>query len=151
MILDYTPRVEPFAEGETVKQAILSSIFPRFIYADKATSGGHETFSRFTGHGIGINTSMGLSVVGEAYANYGSTGGAIFMFLLGLFYNFYLMILFRFIDGRHPILFFFIPMMFLLVVKAETDLTSTLNYLVKASISVAFVFYAARRFLRINI
>ncbi len=150
MIMNHTPRIEPFADGETVRNAIMASIFPRAIFGEKATSGTGENFEKYTGHGLSGGTSMGLSVIGEAYANYGVNGGILFMFILGFFYNFYLFMLFKYIR-RHPILFFFIPLMFLLVVKAETDLASTLNYLIKASISVAILFLVARRALRINV
>ena len=34
---------------------------------------------RFTGLNLTSTTSMGMSIIGEAYANFGSFGGFIFM------------------------------------------------------------------------
>ena len=41
-VMDNVPSREPYANGETVKNAIIASIFPRFVDPDKAIAGGHE-------------------------------------------------------------------------------------------------------------
>lgn len=149
-IMYWTPSREPFAEGETIVEAIKASILPRFLAPNKVKAGGRTYFTRFTGKTISDNTSMGLSLLGEAYANYGKFGGSIFMLLIGLFYNLVLFIIYK-IAGKHPSIIFFIPLIFLQVVKAETDFSVILNYLVKASFVVWFVFFALNKVFRIKI
>lgn len=148
-VLHYVPTYEPFADGETVKEAVIAALVPRFIYQDKASAGGKANFTRFTGLRIGAGTSMDISLVGEAYVNYGRTGGMVFMFIIGLFYSFLLYIVFLY-TFRHPSLVLWIPMIFLQTVKAETDLVTTLNYAIKAVIMVAIIFWGMRRFLNIR-
>jgi hypothetical protein len=149
-IMRYTPAFEPFAGGETILTGIRASLLPRFLDPDKPKAGGRENFTRFTGKLISDNTSMGLSPLGEAYANFGINGGILFMFFLGLFYNFYLFIILRLSD-KYPSLVLWIPLLFLQVVKAETDFVVVLNHLVKASIVVAMLIGGFRKFLGMRI
>ncbi len=93
---------------------------------------------------------MNLSLVGEGYANFGAGGGIAFMFVVGLFYNWGLALIFR-LARKYPSLIFWIPLIFLQVIKAETDLITVLNHLVKASIVTAGVFWGFRRILGIPI
>lgn len=149
-ILHHTPSREPFANGETIIEGLKSSILPRIINPFKAKAGGQENFERFTGTKIGRGTSMDLSIIGEAYANYGVSGGILFMFILGVFYNFVLAKIFQF-TYWYPSLLFFLPLLFSEVIKAETDFTSTLNYFIKASIVVWFIFWSIKQFFKIQI
>lgn len=148
-VMNYTPIYEPFANGETIIDAISASLVPRFLVEDKKVAGGKENFTRFTGRGLVGGTSMNLSIIGEVYANFGITGAILFMFVFGLFLNkFYV-----FIMGKlkiHPMLLFFIPLIFFQVVKAETDFGMVLNYLVKASVFVALIFWGLKTFYKIK-
>jgi hypothetical protein len=149
-IMSWTPSRESFANGETINIAIKSALIPRLLSPDKVTAGGRTYFTRFTGKDISENTSMGLSIMGEAYANYGIFGGSVFMFIIGLFYNFFIFMIFR-IANNHPTIILFIPLLFLQVVKAETDFSVILNHLIKASIVVWFIFYSFNRFMKIRL
>ena len=148
--MSYTPKYEPFAKGETIKEALKGSLLPRVLFPEKIKAGGRTYFERFTGKPISEDTSMGLSLLGEAYANYGIFGGAFFMFLIGFFYNFFLLQIYR-IAKKHPSLIFFIPLIFLQVIKAETDFSVILNHLIKASIAVWILYWGLKRFLRIKL
>ena len=149
-IMRYTPYHEPFANGETILSGIEASLIPRFLNPSKAKAGGRDNFERFTGKKISDNTSMGLSPLGEAYANFGINGGIFFMFALGLFYNFYMFIVLR-LTKKHPSLILWLPLLFLQVVKAETDFVVVLNHLVKASIVVAMIIFSIRKFALIKL
>lgn len=135
-IIDNVPKNEPFAKGQTVTEAIKSSFLPRFLSKEKTKATGRENFLRFTGLYLREDTSMGISILGEAYANYGKNGGAIFMFFWGLFLVFFWMFLCQFQQHTHELLFF-IPLIFLQAIKAESELVIVLNHLIKASI-IAF-------------
>lgn len=143
-IMRYTPAYEPFAKGETIITGIEASLVPRFLNPDKPKAGGRDNFERFTGKKLSENTSMGLSPLGEAYANFGIAGGILFMFLLGLFYNLYIYTVLK-LTVKYPSLILWLPLLFLQVVKAETDFVVVLNHLVKASMVVALLIFAIRK------
>jgi hypothetical protein len=138
-IMDYVPSVQPYVHGETIKDAVIASIFPRFLYKNKAQSGGQENMLRFTGINIFGIASMDISQVGEAWANFGYSGGILFMLILGLFFNW---VLFRLekLFTKYPDLIFWFPLIFLQVIKAESSLVTILNHLVKALI-VTWIFF----------
>ena len=149
-IMNHTPVMEPYARGETIKEALNASILPRFLAPGKVIAGGQQNFERFTGKHINPGTSMNLSLVGEAYANFGVSGGVVFMFFTGLLFNFVLVLIIR-LSRNHPTLVFWIPLIFLQVVKAETDFVTVLNFLVKASLVTWGMFWFFRRIMGIRI
>ena len=149
-IMKNMPAREPFAEGETVREAVFASILPRFLNPDKKQAGGRENFERFTGLKLEKNTSMGTSILGEAYANYGTQGAYLFMFIWGSFLALYWSKLAKLVND-HPTLILWFPILFLQVVKAETELVVVLNHLVKASILVFGIFWLSRNFFRISL
>ncbi len=149
-IMNYTPRMTPFADGETIKEALFASFLPRFLAPNKVKAGGQENFMRFTGRYLREGTSMNLSILGEGYANFGIFGGGIFIFLVGAFYNFF----YNYILQRtsiNPTLLFWIPLLFLQVVKAEGDFAISLNHLVKSTIVVAGLFWAIPYFFKVKL
>jgi hypothetical protein len=149
-VMNYVPDIKPFADGETVEGAFKAALLPRFVAEDKAIAGGRSMMERFTGIILQDGTSMNISLIGEAYGNYGLDGGIFFMFLIGIMYS--LILRYIFIKSQNnPTILFWIPFLFLQVVKAETDLTTTLNYLVKASIVMILVFYTFRKILKIEL
>ncbi|WP_439883010.1 hypothetical protein ACSX1A_07545 [Pontibacter sp. MBLB2868] len=149
-VMQYVPFFKPHAEGVTISGAFNAALLPRFIAESKATAGGRVMMERFTGIVLQDGTSMNISLIGEGYGNYGRDGGILFMFLIGIVYSLILRQLFI-KSQENPTLIFWIPFLFLQVVKAETDLTTTLNYLVKASITMFIVFFAFRKILKIEL
>ena len=148
-ILDEIPQKTQFQDGTTIFQAIDASLFPRFLNPDKKRAGGQENFRKFTGLPLGDGTSMGISIIGEAYGNFNVLGGIIFMGIWGLF----LAVFWRFLlkKARNNLLLLaFLPIIFLQVVKAETELVVVLNHLIKASIVVFLFFWGAKQFLGWN-
>jgi hypothetical protein len=148
--MNYTPNVEPFADGETISQGFSSSILPRFLNPDKYVAGGREYFERFSGLVLVGGTSMNLSPLGEAYANFGVLGGAIFMFFFGLIINIAFGIVLKISQTRHTIILW-LPLIFLQVVKAETDFTTVFNHLVKASFVVWLLYWGFEKYFRIKL
>lgn len=138
-ILYYVPSHESFADGGTINEAIFSSFLPRFLNPDKQGAGGQKNFKRFTGLKLHGSTSMGTSIIGEAYANYGQFGTFVFMFLWGLFLG-YIIFLHVNLSIKYPILLFFIPWVFIECVKAETDFVTVLNYIIKAYTLLTVIF-----------
>jgi hypothetical protein len=145
-IMDEIPRRTDFLEGATIKDAVTASLLPRFLNPDKKKAGGQANFRTFTGLRLGDGTSMGISIIGEAYGNYKEFGGIIFMGIWGLFLVLFWRFLYKNVQ-QNLVLLAFLPLIFLQVVKAETELVVVLNHLVKASIVVFGFLWAAKRFL----
>jgi hypothetical protein len=138
-VMQQIPAYRPFANGESIKESINASLLPRFISPDKAKAGGRLNMQRYAGITLNQNTSMDIGQLGEAYANYGITGGIAFMFILGFFLNLVLVLVSR-KSFDIPELIFWLPLLFLQVVKSETSLVTMLNHLVKASLLTWFIF-----------
>jgi hypothetical protein len=83
-ILAWVPSAEPFAGGETIVSAVRSAVVPRVLDPGKYVVGGGAVIPRFTGLQLIGGTSMGLSVPGEMYANFGRTGAVFGTLLYGL-------------------------------------------------------------------
>ncbi|MEQ9063212.1 MAG: hypothetical protein RIE58_03485 [Vicingaceae bacterium] len=139
-VLNHVPKYEPYANGETVYDAALAAIFPRFLMPDKKKAGGRENYRRFTGLNISDQTSMGISIVGEAYANYGLQGAYVFMFVWGSFLS-WTVKFFSSYSSTKKVVFVFLPLIYLQVIKAETELVVVLNHLVKSSIFVLIILW----------
>jgi hypothetical protein len=131
-IMQNIPDVMPFVDGESVRKAAESALLPRFLAPDKQGAGGRENFELFTGFEIGRHTSMGISLLGESYGNYGRVGGCVMMFVFGLALRLTMMFFHKTMFAM-PLMFFFIPAIMLQVVKAETDLVTVLNFITKSS------------------
>ena len=146
-IIDEIPQRVEFQNGLSITEAVMASIFPRFLNPNKKKAGGKENFEKFTGLSLGENTSMGISIVGEAYGNFGRWGVMLFMGLWGWFLALYWRFLMKKISNK-IILLAFLPIIFLQVVKAETELVVVLNHLVKASIVVFLFLWGAKNVLK---
>lgn len=136
--------------GETIFRTVLSVILPGSLYEDKLKAGGQEYFTLFTGRRIGETTSMNISVLGEAYGNYGSYGGLVFMFIFGLFLNAAWLLTVKIIR-KHPLMLFFVPMLFQQVIKAENDLFIVINHLIKAGLFVFVIYFTLSKFYNLKI
>jgi hypothetical protein len=148
-VIKHVPIAEDYANGETVREAIAASILPRFLNPDKKEAGGRENFMRFSGLLIGDNTSMGISVIGEFYANYGDSA-----YLAMAVWALFLLLTWRFLYKRQesiPFIIFFVPLLFLQVVKAETELVVVLNHLVKSAMVLFGFLYFTKRYLKWSI
>ncbi len=139
-IMYNVPAEEPFAEGETLKDAVVSAFLPRFLAPDKKQAGGRENFTRFTGLQLNNETSMGISPLGEAYANFGPFGGIFLMMAFGALFAVLFKFSLRFIV-RRPAFFFWIPMIFYQSIKAETEFVVVLNAITKGLVVAVLLYW----------
>lgn len=149
-IMLHVPKKEPFANGSTITEAISATLLPRFLSPDKAISGGRKNFMRYSGLELNKGTSMGISLAGEGWANFGYYGGIIFMLGWGLFVGWF----WRFINTKtaiYPTLLIWSPLIFQQVIKAETELLDVLNHLVKAAILVFIILWIIKKQWRISL
>jgi hypothetical protein len=136
--MDLVPRKFPYADGETIFTSIAAAIVPRFLWEDKPTVGGAENLKRFWGYSI-KGYSMNIGPLGEAYGNFGVTGGIVFMFFYGLFFNLVLSVIIKMAEKR-PTLILWLPFLFYYAISIETDLLTTMGSLVKGIIFTWLVF-----------
>lgn len=131
-VMDYVPSKTPYVNGSTITAALEAAVLPRFLSPNKAIAGGVASYERFTGRTLN-NTSINISLLGEGWANFGYMGGLAFMYFVGAFYSYIFKIMSRLIEV-HPIYFFFIPYIFIFTIKAEDDLLTPLNHVIKSSL-----------------
>jgi len=149
-IMQGTPTYFPHAGGETVIVAIKASILPRLLFPDKPIAGGKANFEKYTGYNLQQSTSMGISLLGEAYINYGVSGAWVFMFAFGFISSF---VIHRFflLAKKYPTIWLWFPLILLHFVKAETELLVQLNFLVKGIIMVYVFIWANKHFLKLKL
>lgn len=147
-VMDYTPRFEPFSNGDLVFKAIWGGILPRFLDENKAKAGGKDNVLRFTGITL-TSASMTLSVFGDAYCDFGVIGGIAFMFFYGLFLN-YVISMFNKYSINYPTLFLCLPLVFFYVIRAENDFQTCFNHILKTSLVIWFIFKFYHTKLRYN-
>ena len=141
-IMDNVPRNEDFLGGETITEAIKSSILPRFLFPNK--KGAEQAlinFRQISGIDLNKGTSMGLSVIGEFYGNYGVNGGWVAMFLYGLFLSQAIKYLVYGLGKGSPLMLLWFILFFFQVVKAETDFIKIINHLVKSIVFFALFLF----------
>jgi hypothetical protein len=137
-VLQSVPARFPYAGGETIYLSLAASVVPRFLWLDKPEAGGVYNFKRFLGVTL-RGYSIGLSPFGEAWGNFGQTGGIVFMFFFGLLFNFFFHWLLR-ITKDVPSLILWFPFLFFYAVQIESDVVTMLNSFVKAGI-FAYIIY----------
>jgi hypothetical protein len=138
-VIRNVPDSEDFANGETLVDAFYGAFVPRFLAPDKAKAGGQVNFRRFTGLNIADSTSMAISPLGEAYANFGPRGGVALIFGFGMIFSLLYSLCLRYVV-KHPAFLFWIPLIFYQAIKAETEFATVLNQLSKGAV-VAFGLY----------
>jgi len=143
------PEHYTFAYGETIWQSVAAAIVPRFLWPDKPESGGKANLKRFWGYNL-VGYSMNIGPLGEAYGNFDVTGGIIYMFFYGLFFNLLLSGIIKYAEKR-PTLILWLPFLFFYTITMETDLLTTMGSLIKALMFTWIVFWLFRKLFRIDL
>jgi hypothetical protein len=127
----WVPDNEPYANGETIINAMRAAIIPRVLDPGKYEAGGVVYFQRFTGFSLYNDTSMNLSVAGEMYANFGRLGGIVgvfaFAYCLGLIYR-----RFALLAEISPLWWAWAPYILLYAMMAENGIGEGVNQIVKS-------------------
>lgn len=147
-VMAYTPRFQSFENGRTVVLAIRDSLVPRFL-VEKRTVEVSDAFRKYTGLEVGRHTSFGISVLGEAWVNFGGLG-FLFMGVFGIFYGYILRYL-KWMSRTYPTYLLWAPLVFLQAIKAETELLIVMNHIVKSLIVIYFIYFTSYKIFRIRI
>jgi hypothetical protein len=143
------PEKYDFAHGETIWQSVAAAIVPRFLWRDKPEAGGKANLKRFWGYNL-VGFSMNIGPFGEAYANFDRTGGIIYMFFYGLLFGFLLTRILKFAD-KSPTIVLWLPFLFFYSIGVETDLLSTMGFLIKGLFFTWLIFKVFRVGFRIDL
>ena len=144
-IMKKVPSQVPHANGDELVQILTAAVLPRIIAPNKLKAGDKQLFMKYTGMYLLSTTSMGLSSVGDAYINFGVVGGSIFMFLLGLLFNYVLKLFYRY-SINIPILLLFTPLVFYYPIRPDCELQTILGHLIKSGIILFIVFIVWKKY-----
>jgi hypothetical protein len=132
-IMKVVPHQVPYAEGETIEEALTYALKPRVFFPNKAQGASRILFARFTGLQLNSSTSMGLSIIGEMYANFGYWGGVsgtfVFGSLVGLAYA-----RFAKLARKSPHWWAAAPIVLLAAIEPAWNLEDISNYIVKSAL-----------------
>jgi hypothetical protein len=145
-IMKTVPSKVPFANGTEMAQILEAAVLPRIVAPNKLNAGDQSIFMKYTSLRINKRTSMGLSSVGDAYINFGITGGCVFMFLLGLLYS-EILKAFRRYGFNYPVLLLFTPLVFYYPIRPDCELQTILGHLVKSCFLIYVVFLVFKKYL----
>ena len=147
--MNYVPKYEPFAKGETILTSLAAAIAPRIIWKDKPMVGGKEMVCRFLGDCGTLKYSYDIGQLGEGYVNFGKFGGALFMLFYGMLIR-TLFVVTTNISIKYPSLILWIPLFFFSALSLETDFLTFINSFVKSVVFCAIVFVGFRWLLKIR-
>ncbi|WP_277098935.1 hypothetical protein [Coprobacter secundus] len=139
------PQKHDYFYGRTFVDAFNSTLVPRFLFPDKKGAGeqSRSDFIDMTGYQLSRGTSMGLSILGESYGNFGIWGGIGFMFFWGWFITKVISLVDRF-SKKDFLWVMFLPIICFNLIKAEISMMSVLNWTVKSFLFVWIVIYLLR-------
>jgi len=144
-IMKRVPEVVPYARGETVENAVKFAILPRALVPDKPEAASRVLFLHYAGMRLESGTRMGLSTIGEMYANFGYWGGIlgtfVFGFLLGLGYKTFVSL-----TRRSQNWWAIAPIVLLAAIEPAWNLEDTTNYIVKSALVLVLLVYTVPLF-----
>ncbi|HYC30510.1 MAG TPA: hypothetical protein VEB42_16860, partial [Chitinophagaceae bacterium] len=142
MVMRRIPQMQDYDKGRSIMISIAAAFVPRFVWPDKPESGGVYNMLYFAGYQL-RGWSANIGPMGEAYGNFGITGGIIYMFFFGLFISWVYMQVIK-ISKRFPLLFLWIPLIFFeTMYSMENDTLQALNSVLKSG---AFLFVIGKMF-----
>lgn len=147
MIYDNVPKNHDYFYGRTYKDAIVATLLPRFLAPNKKGSGQQvqTDFREMTGYPLNDNTSMGLSILGESYGNFGLLGGALFMLFWGWFIAKVLDLANIWAQRKSFLWILMLPIVCFVLVEAEISMITVLNWTIKGMIFAFILIYYCKR------
>ena len=130
-IMETVPDKVPYENGDEMLEIFRAAILPRILAPDKLRAGDRTIFMKYSGMILLPGTSMGLSSLGDAYINFGTFGGAIFIFFYGLLFSTVLNAFYR-NSFEYPVLILFTPLVFYYPIRPDCELQTILGHLVKS-------------------
>lgn len=130
-IMNNIPAKRPFEDGDELLKILEAAILPRVIAPNKLNAGDRLFFMKYSGLPLAPGTSMALSSLGDGYINFGTIGGSIFMFFLGLLFSSVLNAFNKY-SKYYPVLLLFTPLVFYYPIRPDCELQTSLGHLIKS-------------------
>lgn len=111
LVLRRIPRMQDYDRGNSIMLTVAAAFVPRVLWPDKPESGGVYNMLHFAGFQL-KGWSANIGPLGEAYGNFGVTGGIIYMFFFGLFISWVYLQVVK-LSKKYPLLLLWIPLIFL--------------------------------------
>jgi hypothetical protein len=140
-VMTHVPKEEPYAHGQTLVDAAVFSIVPRFLVPSKQEGASSELFEQYTGVTLNLGTKMGLGLIGELYANFSFWGGILATFIYGTLVG-YLFLLFAARASINPLWWAAAATILLPSVEPGFNVEDILNHVVKAAVVFVIVWKA---------
>jgi len=148
-IMQNVPTNVPYENGDEMMKIIEAAILPRILAPDKLRAGDRAIFMKYSAIPLLPGTSMGLSSLGDAYINFGTLGGAIFMFFYGLLFSEVLNAFYKH-SFQYPVLILFVPLVFYYPIRPDCELQTILGHLVKSCFLIYVMIQVWKMKFRIN-
>jgi hypothetical protein len=132
-IMTHVPAEEPYAAGQTLADAAIFTIVPRFLVPSKREGASTQLFFRFTGIKLPPNTRMGLGVIGELYANFGRLGGVLATLVYGGVMG-WILLFFAVRAQKNPLWWAVAPAVLLPCVEPGFNVEDVTNHIVKGAV-----------------
>lgn len=130
-VMTIVPRDEPYARGQTVKDALTAALMPRVFMKNKEVGGSQALFLKYAKLSLSKGTAMALSVAGEFYANFGRLGGIVAMYVYGFLVGF-LFSRFARLAKKNVLWWAWAPFVMLTTLEAEWNLVDVVNQVTKS-------------------
>jgi hypothetical protein len=150
-VMKRIPSAQDFDGGAMIKQSVLASITPRFLWPDKPKAGGHFNMKYYAGLTIIFGAySTNVGPLGEAYGAFGVFGGILAMCALAFYIRFAYYGVWH-ISLKYPIMILWLPVIFYQTTySAENDILQILNSTIKSSAFLWLVSKVQPRWFGIN-
>ncbi len=130
-IMVTVPEKQAFEHGAEMYKIFESAIMPRILDPGKLNAGDRQIVYKYSHLMLAPGTSMALSSLGDAYINYGTFGGCVFMFFLGLLYG-GILNMFKKYSKDYPVLILFTALSFYYPIRPDCELQTILGHLFKS-------------------
>jgi hypothetical protein len=148
-IMKTVPYKVPYEDGDEMLEILKAAILPRILAPNKLMAGDRTIFMKYTGLFLMPGTSMGLSTMGDAYVNFGTFGGTIFMFFFGLLFSEILNAFYK-RSFEYPVLLLFLPMVFYYPIRPDCELQTILGHLFKSCFLIFVMLHVWKAKLKLN-
>ena len=139
------PKRVDYANFDLLNKYFEAAFMPRLLAPDKLRAGDRELLNKYSGIFISFGTSMGIGIVGDAWASFGYFGGLVMLFCFGLLLN-YSLKYFQYLIKSFPLVYFLLPIIYIYPIRPDCETQTSMGHLVKTTFLVSFiVFYFMKR------
>jgi len=142
LVINRVDQKGSFLNGESIYSAAAGAFIPRFLWPNKPKFD-NSLLSRLLG--TNIRAFISISILAEAYVNFGFKGGCLFMLIYAILLSSYYRMILRWSFRKTPLYFVFFPFLFYTFTRAEVDFVQTIYSMVSSTVTLLLIFYILQR------